>query len=78
MNQIKPPDFVSSQFKANPFPFYARLRAEAPAYRATVTLPFPIDATGESPPRVIEGLRKLGAFGMKIPKKYGGPGVRPA
>src|SRR5438874_8498821 len=31
-----PHDFVniaSPQFKANPYPFYARLRAEAPVYR---------------------------------------------
>src|SRR5438477_1100266 len=33
-----------------------------------------IDATGEYPPRVIEGLRRMGAFGMKIPKDYGGLG----
>jgi alkylation response protein AidB-like acyl-CoA dehydrogenase len=33
-----------------------------------------IDATGEYPPSLIDGLRKLGAFGMKIPKKYGGLG----
>jgi len=33
-----------------------------------------IDRTGEYPPRVIDGLRKLGAFGMKIPTKYGGLG----
>jgi alkylation response protein AidB-like acyl-CoA dehydrogenase len=33
-----------------------------------------IDATGEYGDEVIDGLRKLGAFGMKIPKKYGGLG----
>src|SRR6185436_17672322 len=33
-----------------------------------------IDATGEYPENVVDGLRKLGAFGMKIPKKYGGLG----
>jgi alkylation response protein AidB-like acyl-CoA dehydrogenase len=33
-----------------------------------------IDATGEYPEHVVDGLRKLGAFGMKIPKKYGGLG----
>ena len=33
-----------------------------------------IDATGEYPPEVIRGLAELGAFGMKIPKKYGGLG----
>lgn len=33
-----------------------------------------IDATGEYPEDVVDGLRKLGAFGMKIPKEYGGLG----
>jgi alkylation response protein AidB-like acyl-CoA dehydrogenase len=33
-----------------------------------------IDAQGEYPHEVIDGLRKLGAFGMKIPKQYGGLG----
>ena len=33
-----------------------------------------IDRTGEYPEHVVEGLRKLGAFGMKIPTKYGGLG----
>jgi alkylation response protein AidB-like acyl-CoA dehydrogenase len=33
-----------------------------------------IDATGEYPPEVLSGLRRLGAFGMKIPKAYGGLG----
>jgi hypothetical protein len=33
-----------------------------------------IDRTGEYPPHVVDGLRKLGAFGIKIPKEYGGLG----
>ena len=33
-----------------------------------------IDETGEYPPEVIRGLAELGAFGMKIPKEYGGLG----
>jgi alkylation response protein AidB-like acyl-CoA dehydrogenase len=33
-----------------------------------------IDRTGEYPPHVIDGLRKLGAFGMKIAEEYGGLG----
>ena len=33
-----------------------------------------IDQTGEYPEHVIDGLRKLGAFGMKIPEEYGGLG----
>lgn len=37
MHSIPPPDLAAPQFKANPFPFFARLRAEAPVY--PVTLP---------------------------------------
>ena len=33
MGPLKAPDLASPQFKANPYPFYARLRAEAPVYR---------------------------------------------
>src|SRR5690242_14477147 len=36
--------------------------------------PAAIDETGEYPEEVVEGLRKLGAFGIKIPKEYGGLG----
>ena len=34
-----------------------------------------IDRTREYPPEVVRGLAELGAFGMKIPKKYGGLGL---
>jgi cytochrome P450 PksS len=34
---MEPPDFTSPLFKANPYPVYARLRAEAPVYRARVS-----------------------------------------
>jgi alkylation response protein AidB-like acyl-CoA dehydrogenase len=33
-----------------------------------------IDESGEYPEHVVDGLRKLGAFGMKISKEYGGLG----
>lgn len=33
-----------------------------------------IEQTGEYPPELVESLRQLGAFGMKIPKEYGGLG----
>ncbi|MGH9456261.1 MAG: acyl-CoA dehydrogenase family protein [Thermoanaerobaculia bacterium] len=33
-----------------------------------------IDRTGEYPPEIFEGFRQLGAWGMKIPKEYGGLG----
>jgi alkylation response protein AidB-like acyl-CoA dehydrogenase len=34
-----------------------------------------IDREGEIPAEVIEGLRRLGAFGIKIPREYGGLGL---
>src|SRR5262245_59174549 len=34
--------------------------------------PVAIDTTGEYPEHVLRGLRELGAFGMKIPREYGG------
>jgi len=37
--------------------------------------PARIDETGEYPPEVIDGLRRLGAFGMKIAPEYGGLGL---
>jgi len=33
MKPLTPPDFASQRFKSNPFPFYARLRQEAPVFR---------------------------------------------
>src|SRR5215211_2557016 len=35
-DRISPPDLASPRFKANPYPFYARLRAEAPVWRTTL------------------------------------------
>jgi hypothetical protein len=37
-----------------------------------------IDATGEYPPEVVDGLKRMGAFGMKIPVEYGGLGFTQA
>ncbi len=37
--------------------------------------PDEIDRTRELPPHVIDGLARLGCFGMKIPKEYGGLGL---
>jgi cytochrome P450 len=39
VHEIVGPDLASPRFKANPYPFYARLRAEAPVWRTTVTIP---------------------------------------
>ncbi|HEX9671205.1 MAG TPA: acyl-CoA dehydrogenase family protein, partial [Thermoanaerobaculia bacterium] len=65
----------------HPYPLPAEERPEFAAfYRAFKEFlrdhvdPVEIDTTGEYPESVVDGFRKLGAFGMKIPKKYGGLG----
>ena len=51
--------------------FYNRLRD----FLREEVDPAEIDRTGEYPQAVLEGLRRLGAFGIKIPKEYGGLGL---
>jgi alkylation response protein AidB-like acyl-CoA dehydrogenase len=64
----------------HPFPLPEKDRPEFAAYYAALqdllarTDSAAIDATGEYPPVVLDELRRLGAFGMKIPKEYGGLG----
>jgi alkylation response protein AidB-like acyl-CoA dehydrogenase len=65
----------------HPFPLAQKERPEfAEHYRKLHDFlrdevdPAEIDRTGEYPPRVLDGLRRLGAFGMKIPARYGGLG----
>ena len=65
----------------HPFPLPGADRAEFRAFFDQFTAflrdevdPVAIDATGEYPPHVLDGLRRLGAFGMKIPTEYGGLG----
>jgi hypothetical protein len=50
--------------------FYNKLHA----FLREKTNPVEIDATGEVPDAVLDGLRALGAFGMKVPAEYGGLG----
>lgn len=66
----------------HPFP---AAPAERPAFKAFLDAlerllreevdPTAIDEAGEYPPRVLERLRAMGAFGMKIPPEYGGLGM---
>lgn len=57
-----------------PRPEFAEFFAAFKKFIATEVDPVEIDATGEYPKHVVDGLTKLGAFGMKIPKEYGGKG----
>lgn len=82
------PSFMRELFLGNfrydlisPFPMASEERPEFTAFYNTLKEFLrdhvdsnEIDATGELPEDVVDGLRKLGAFGMKIPKEYGGLG----
>jgi alkylation response protein AidB-like acyl-CoA dehydrogenase len=84
----KQPSFLREMFLGNfrldlihPYPLPAEERPEFAAFYNAIKEflrdevdPVEIDTTGEYPDHVVDGLRKLGAFGMKIPKKYGGLG----
>jgi alkylation response protein AidB-like acyl-CoA dehydrogenase len=55
-------------------PEFKKWYADFEAFLREKVDPVKIDETGEYPPDVVDGLRKLGAFGMKIPPQYGGLG----
>ena len=64
-----------------PYPLAASERPEFQRfYTALATFlrdqvdPVAIDASGEYPEHVLDGLREMGAFGMKVPVEYGGLG----
>lgn len=65
-----------------PYPLAGAERPEFTAFRERLERflrervdPVAIDESGEYPPEVLEGLRAMGAFGMKIPVEYGGLGM---
>jgi alkylation response protein AidB-like acyl-CoA dehydrogenase len=53
---------------------FARFFEQLEAFLRDEVDPAEIDRIGEYPASVLEGLRRLGAFGMKIPARYGGLG----
>jgi alkylation response protein AidB-like acyl-CoA dehydrogenase len=77
-------DLFLGKFRLNLIHPYPLPAAERPEFRRFYDAlegflkdhvdPNEIDEVGEYPPHVIEGLRQLGAFGMKISPEYGGLG----
>jgi alkylation response protein AidB-like acyl-CoA dehydrogenase len=55
-------------------PEFAQFCRELEQFLRDYVDPVAIDQTGEYPADVIAGLKRLGAFGMKIPRDYGGLG----
>jgi len=87
--QWRKPSFMKEMFLGNlqmdmihPFPNYGQApRPEYEAFCAGLKQylldeidPLEIDATGEFPEGIIEGLTAIGALGMNLPKEYGGQG----
>ena len=87
----KQPSFMKELFLGNfrldlihPFPtasdrpafveFYEKLKV----FLKEHVDPVRIDTEGEYPPEMVDGLRRLGAFGMKVPTEYGGLGLSQA
>jgi alkylation response protein AidB-like acyl-CoA dehydrogenase len=55
-------------------PEFRRFTSELERFLREEVDPADIDETGEYPPAVVDRLKRLGAFGMKIPVEYGGLG----
>lgn len=55
-------------------PEFTRFLAEFRRFLEERVDPVRIDEEGRYPDDVVQGLKKMGAFGMKIPKEYGGLG----
>ncbi len=84
----KNPSFMKELFLGNfrfdlicPYPTRDEWRPEFESFYSALTDflcsevdPIEIDVSGDYPDHVIDGLARLGAFGMKIPTEYGGLG----
>jgi len=78
-------DLFLGRFRLNLIHPYPLIETERPEFRRFYEAleqflrdhvdPVEIDALGEYPEDVVEGLRELGAFGMKVPQEYGGLGL---
>jgi hypothetical protein len=67
-------DFPARPDRPEFLAFYGRMKS----FLKEKTDPVRTDETGEVPPDVLEGLRALGAFGMKVQAEYGGLGFTQA
>jgi alkylation response protein AidB-like acyl-CoA dehydrogenase len=72
LDLIHPHPRPDTEGMARAEPFLARLRSLLERIDSEA-----IDRTGQIPPEVVEELRAMGAFGIKIPQEYGGLGLPP-
>jgi alkylation response protein AidB-like acyl-CoA dehydrogenase len=71
MDLIHPYPEPSAEEEARARPFLDRLQA----FLREKVDGDAIDRAGRVPPEVVQGLREIGAFGIKIPREYGGLGL---
>ncbi len=65
------PPYPSGEFR----PEFAKLYKELKSFLSETVDPVVIDETGEYPKHVLNGLAQRGAFGLLVPKEYGGHGI---
>jgi alkylation response protein AidB-like acyl-CoA dehydrogenase len=75
LGRLRPELLPESAFELDTRPEFAAFYERLEAFLRTEVDPVAIDEQGAYPRHVIEGLARLGAFGMKIPKAYGGLGL---
>jgi len=76
LGKLRPDLIPEAAFDAETRPEFRDYYTKLEAFLREKVDPVEIDETGEYPKHVVEGLAKLGAFGMKIPTKYGGLGLK--
>jgi hypothetical protein len=72
LDLIHPHPSPDADSMARAEPFMAKLRALLERVDSEA-----IDRTGQIPEEIIDELRAMGAFGIKIPREYGGLGLSP-
>jgi alkylation response protein AidB-like acyl-CoA dehydrogenase len=65
------PDYPSGEFR----PGFAKLYKELRVLLTEKVDPVAIDETGEYPKKVLHALAGMGAFGLLVPKEFGGHGI---
>jgi alkylation response protein AidB-like acyl-CoA dehydrogenase len=75
LGRLRPELVPDESFDIHQRPEFEQYYRELSEFLRRDVDPVEIDTTGEYPQRVIDGLARLGAFGMKIPKAYGGLGL---
>src|SRR5262245_11657190 len=75
LGRLRPELLPERAFELDTRPEFEAFYQQLDAFLRNQVDPAVIDEKGEYPPQVIEGLARLGAFGMKIPKAYGGLGL---